>query len=597
MGIRVQIAGLMVAVVAPLLVLATSSSYALFSAQRELHSQRHLERVRALRLALDTELRATERMLLAFADLEVLSGAALPAPDVLHDAVQRLLTRHPTWSSLAVVEPDGRVSAALHRHGSGLPALDDSTRERLLATREPAVSDLVASTDGAAHLVFVAVPVLAAGTVLRAVAAGIDHPQWLAFLQRFPVAEDATLTLSDSRGLIIARTLNNERWVGSPSRADFRQRVAAGPREDAFVTPGLEGQTFYTAYSRLEATPWTLATGVPEARVEAALQRQTALLAGGAALAVMLAAAGAWLLGRRITGALTRLAEVSRGGDTGEGEPLVIEEAETARLQLRDTLRSQTRARAEAEVARAQAEAANRGKDEFVAMVAHELRNPLSTMGTAVALLEATDGATPAQRQAQQVLKRQVHQMSRLIEDLLDAARADRGKLVLQLEDVDLAAVVPSVLEAFSDAGRTRHLQVSLALEPAVVRADPVRLEQIVANLIDNAAKFTGRSGRVEVRLRCLEGQALLSVQDDGVGVSPELLPHLFDPYTQADPGGCARRAGLGLGLHVVQRLVAAHGGSIEAHSAGVGQGSCFTVRLPLAAQRQAHGGAVGRAS
>lgn len=591
MRIRAQLAWLMVAIVAPIVVLAAASTYALYETQREVHSQRYLERVRALRLALDSELRGAERMLQVFSARSALAAAQPPAAAMLDEALPRLLGQQPMWGAIAVVEIDGRSVASATRPGwnVALP-LDEATRTRVVETRQPAVSNLIAVADGGPYVVFVAVPVLAGGRVTRVVAAAIDHRQWLAFLRSYPIAPDATLTLNDAQGVIIARTLNPERWAGQRSRADYWERVVNGPHEAAFMNQGLEGQQFYSAYSRLEAAPWTLGTGVPASTVEAALRRQTTVIAGGVLLAALLAAGGAWVLGRRITGALTRLADLSTQGEPGAGPPLAIDEAETARQRLHETLQAQQRARREAEVARAQAEAANRGKDEFVAVLAHELRNPLSAISTSVAVLEAAGGATPMQRRAQDALKRQVHQMSRLVEDLLDAARMRSGKLGLRLEDIDLAGVVPSVLQAFHDAGRTVHLDVQVQLEPAVVRGDPVRLEQIVANLIDNAAKFTSQ-GRLTVRLRCEDGQAVLRVQDDGVGITAALLPHLFDPYTQGEPepegdAGAvdtqARRAGLGLGLHVVKRLVELHGGRIEAHSEGDGRGACFTVRLPL---------------
>jgi CheY-like chemotaxis protein/two-component sensor histidine kinase len=217
-------------------------------------------------------------------------------------------------------------------------------------------------------------------------------------------------------------------------------------------------------------------------------------------------------------------------------------------------------------------------------MLAHELRNPLSAIAASVALLEAKNATPQTDQRAQEVLKRQVRQMSMLVNDLLDAARASSGKLTLREADVDLAQVVGSVVQAFKNSGRTRHLSVSSSLQPVRVRGDAMRLEQVVANLVDNAAKFTPQGGQVHITLAATQDRATLTVTDSGAGIPPELLRDLFDPFTQAQAGLDRARGGLGLGLHVVKGLVELHGGSVEARSEGAGRGASFIVRLPALA-------------
>jgi CheY-like chemotaxis protein len=212
------------------------------------------------------------------------------------------------------------------------------------------------------------------------------------------------------------------------------------------------------------------------------------------------------------------------------------------------------------------------------------LRNPLSAISASVALLEAKNATPQTNQHAQEVLKRQVRQMSMLVNDLLDAARASSGKLTLREADVDLAQVVGSVVQAFKHSGRTRHLAVSTSLQPVRVRGDAMRLEQVVANLLDNAAKFTPPGGQVHVTLVATEDQATLTVTDTGAGITPALLRELFDPFPQAHAGLDRARGGLGLGLHVVKGLVELHGGRVEARSEGAGRGASFVVRLPALA-------------
>lgn len=589
--IRTQLAWMMVAVVAPLVLLAGGFTYALADVQRDLQMQGILERVRALRLALDTEINGTVRLLRILAGRAELAVAARPSAAELQEPLQRILRQEPRWSSVAVIESDGTEAAHIDSAPqSPAPVLDAATRQQVLQTRKAAVSGLVSSADGRAHVTFVAAPVLQGEQVLRVVAVSIPHTDWLALLRSHPVGDGATLGLTDQNGLIVARTLNPERSVGRRASPEFIQRSGARG-EGTFVNLGLEGQRFYSAYSRLNNVPWILGTGVPAERIEAALWRQSLLLAAGVALAALIATMVALLLRRRILTALNSLADVQalrRAATSSNAPPLAFREAEQVRQLLRDTLQAEARARAEAEQARAQADAANRGKDDFLAMMAHELRNPLSAMSTAVALLEAPKATPQTDLRARDVLRRQVQQMTRMVDDLLDAARVARGSLHLELQPVDLAQLVQQVVQTFDAGGRTRHLQVELSLQPAVVQGDPLRLEQVVSNLLDNATKFSAAGGHVRVTLQVADGQAELSLADDGVGMDPGLLSRLFDPYTQGNPGIDRGRGGLGLGLHVVRRLVELHGGSVVAHSAGLGQGARFTVRLPLSAQAPA---------
>jgi signal transduction histidine kinase/ActR/RegA family two-component response regulator len=580
MKIRPQLAWMMAAIVAPLALVAALSSYALYQTQREVHSQRYVERVRALRLALDSELAANIRLLEAFASRDP-AGPAATAPG---DALASLLAQNTMWATATVLAADGRVVAQARRRGAhSAPLLDEETRLTVLSSRQAAVSGLVPAGAGGGFYTFVAVPEVAGDQVVRIAAIGIDQRDWLGFLRRYEIAEGATLTLNDQHGTVIARTLNNEQWVGKKSRREYLDQIAAR-QEGAMRNESLEGQAFYSAFSRLSVAPWTLGTGVPADTVEGALRRQTLMMVGGLVLAGLVAAGVAMVLGGRIIRSLQSLAAVARlkpGAPLDDEAPLPIAEAESVRRQLRESLVNESRARTDAEQAREQAERVSRGKDEFLAMLAHELRNPLSAISASVALLEATNATPQTDQHAKDVLKRQVRQMSMLVNDLLDAARASSGRLALREAEVDLAQVTGSVVQAFKNSGRTRHISVSTSLQPVRVRGDAMRLEQVVANLLDNAAKFTPAGGQVHVTLAAVEGQATLTVTDTGAGIAPGLLRDLFDPFTQAEAGLDRARGGLGLGLHVVKGLVELHRGSDEARSEGAGKGASFIVRLP----------------
>jgi PAS domain S-box-containing protein len=247
-----------------------------------------------------------------------------------------------------------------------------------------------------------------------------------------------------------------------------------------------------------------------------------------------------------------------------------------------------------------QAEA--RRKDEFLAMLGHELRNPLAPIRNSLHIL-ALQGKTEAQSlRARETIDRQVTHLTRLVDDLLDISRISRGKISLRKERLDLAAAVRSTVDDYRLSISAAELDLGLELPDGSlwVSADPTRLSQVVGNVLHNAVKFTDRGGRISVVLREERreeaGQALVSVLDTGMGMDRETLERLFEPFNQADSGIDRSRGGLGLGLALVRRLVEMHGGTVQAHSKGVNMGTRIDIRLPLAEQREASTAAAGSA-
>jgi signal transduction histidine kinase/ActR/RegA family two-component response regulator len=230
-------------------------------------------------------------------------------------------------------------------------------------------------------------------------------------------------------------------------------------------------------------------------------------------------------------------------------------------------------------LARSEAEAASRAKDEFLAMLGHELRNPLGAIASAVSVLNLA-GRDARTAQPREIIVRQVGHLVRLVDDLLDVARLTSGRVGLQRRLVDLGGLVEESVTTLRAAGHGH--QVSVATVPAVVNGDPVRLGQIVTNLLDNAVKYTPPDGRIWVTVTSEDYRAVLRVRDTGMGIGPELLPRVFDLFVQADRSLDRAKGGLGLGLTLVRRLVHLHGGQVSAHSGGPGCGSEFVVALPL---------------
>jgi CheY-like chemotaxis protein len=227
---------------------------------------------------------------------------------------------------------------------------------------------------------------------------------------------------------------------------------------------------------------------------------------------------------------------------------------------------------------------ANRSKEEFMALLSHELRNPLAPILNALNILRRVRTDDPIIEQAGNIINRQVVQMVRLVDDLLDISRITKGKLRLTTEKVELRVVANRAAETarpLMDA-RKHDFSVSLPTGPVWVEADPARMEQIVVNLLNNAAKYTNAGGLIRMSVSQEGAEAVIRVRDNGVGIAPEMLPLIFDLFTQVDGAPSRSHGGLGVGLALVRTLVEMQEGRVQAQSGGLGQGSEFTVKLPV---------------
>ena len=232
--------------------------------------------------------------------------------------------------------------------------------------------------------------------------------------------------------------------------------------------------------------------------------------------------------------------------------------------------------------ARTEAERASRMKDEFVATLSHELRTPLNAIVGWTQFLLRDASVSESARKGLEVIDRNARAQTRMVDDLLDFSRILAGKLRLEVERVDLVDIVEYVIRSVSPAAEAKEIQIVSRLDaPGAVLADPSRLQQIVWNLLSNAVKFTGKGGIVEVALTRDAGEAVLTVSDNGQGITSEFLPHVFERFCQEDAGIARQHGGLGLGLSIARQLVEMHGGRITAKSEGAGCGATFVVALP----------------
>ncbi|HTG33037.1 MAG TPA: ATP-binding protein [Thermoanaerobaculia bacterium] len=258
--------------------------------------------------------------------------------------------------------------------------------------------------------------------------------------------------------------------------------------------------------------------------------------------------------------------------------------------ELKRTEESLRAAKEDAERARAEAETANQMKDQFLATLSHELRTPVHAITGWTQILRSGQLDAAGKSRALDVIERNARLQAQLIGDLLDISRVISGKLRLEMRPAYLVEIVEAALASVRPAAEAREVRIERLLDPGAgpVLADPGRLEQIVVNLLGNAVKFTPRGGWVEIRLEEGSGEVRIQVRDGGEGIEPEMLPHIFDFFWQADASTTRRQGGLGLGLAIVRQLVELHGGAISAASPGKGEGATFTVTLPLVQPQQA---------
>jgi signal transduction histidine kinase len=574
----------------PLMIFSVAVTSFSWWQQRNGLELRYLERVRAVTLALDDELDESIRVLRAVGD-----DSGTGAQEAFPDRLRRALRANPLWSAAAVGDSDWSHVTASSRGDAAAqpPEVDRPTLRRAIETGEPQVSGLI-HKDGV-YQTQVLVP---AGN--RWLLASIDADAWLEFVSQYAIDPDAAMTLVDQHGITIARSPDDEHWVGKPPSPLVMGKPSAMP-DGAYRGNGPDGQAYYGARSRSVRWGWTVAAGVPAAVIEAALLKSSLLLAAAAFLSIGLAALLAFHFGRRIQLSIATLGAAARSLTHAEPLPprapggidevdAVQRAFEESDAKLRERQEALNRALAAEREARQEAEHASRAKDEFLAMLGHELRNPLNAIQGAMGVQHRVDPQGGEARHAREVIDRQVVSLRDLVDALLDVARVTRGRIKLDRSAIDLANVARRTMMMLSASGRLARHRIHADYQEAWVEGDATRLEQVVTNLVENAVKYTPEGGAITVRVAARDGRAMLEVEDTGMGIAPTLLPRIFDLFTQGERPLDRSQGGLGLGLALVRRLVQMHGGTIEAASPGVGEGARFTVSLPAIAAPAAAG-------
>ncbi len=566
--------------------------------ERAAAERRLTQSARDLAAVVDREMSGTFRALSALGQSERLDRGDLAA---FHEEARRVLTTQPTWLVVLLFAPDGRELLDSSRP-LGSPLLGASepvSLERVLRLRKPAVGDLAQGRRNGNLAFPIRVPILRGGE-LRYVLTAVLTPEAIGSLVAHELTgpEEWTRTVVDGKGILVARTRDPERFVGKLGTPPFLRQIRQA-REGLFPGTTIDGTPVYTAFNRARLSGWTASVAVPRKVLDGPVRRSLLLFAGLGLAMLAVSGVGAFLFSRRLSRSIESAALAA--GTLARGERPVLAPSAVAEVALlaaalersadlllaRDQALQEHLARAEA--ARAEAETASRAKDEFLAMLGHELRNPLSPILNGVYLLREL--LPPEERigRVRAMIERQVAHITRMVDDLLETSRITRGKIVLETRMLDLREVVQEVCDDFRFSFEKARiaLRCTTPEAPVWIDGDKTRLAQCLGNLLHNALKFTPADGTVFVSLAVDGGQARLEVQDDGCGIDPALLPALFQPFAQGPQALDRRQGGLGLGLALVRGLVELHGGTVEAFSAGSGEGTRFTILLPLAVPRE----------
>ena len=616
--LRQALAWLLLGALVPLLLGSTILLWRQWDLQREASTNRLKDLALALQLSLDRELALDQTTLQVLA-----TSVAIDTRDwaAFHATATELTSSHlASWVMLgnasgqmlintfvqfgtplpSILPDDATHKQQIDWEGRSLPGQDTTVLSEPFRTGLPRVSDLYYSPVLKGPVVGLSVPVKRSGEVLYTLAFGYTPASFAAFLQRQADSETVLMGIVDGNGRIIARNRDPEITIARmapPPLDQGRQSARTGISD----TVTLEGTAAFLAYRRSDLTDWSIFVASPRAKVLAPVRHSLLLWIALLFVMVLVTVILAHRLWRRVALPLTELARQARelGERNIDMPPTDIDEVETLRKALQEAAETECARRDEVVrrlaveererlVASSHADelrAADRRKDEFLAMLGHELRNPLAPISNALAVMRKLAPGDPALPRLQDMMERQTRQLSHLVDDLLDVSRINTGKIALRKQRLDLNMVIRQAAQVAQDAmnRRSHTFTVTPSAAPLWACGDEARLSQIFGNLLDNAAKYTEPGGKVELTVRDEAGSAVVRISDTGPGIRPELLPHVFDLFWQADWSHTRTEGGLGVGLHVVKRLVEKHGGEVRVESDGV-RGTTFEVRLPLAA-------------
>jgi len=557
--------------------------------QRRDEARYMLDLARALSSAVDAELDNAVATLNGMAN-----SPALAAGDIrsFYEVAKEQAQSQPEWLAVLLTDAKGnvlfRTSAPFGDFGG--PIADPESLKKALSLNKPIVGRTVRGPNG--RVAFpVRVPVQDDKGRIYVLTAAIQPDRILRVIQRQDVPSSSVISIIDSSGVLAARSRNHRQTVGGPPSETLRRLMRSNPVENVGKTLTLEGEPITSAYTKVSRYGWTVAVGVPAGALSPILL--SGFTAYGLGIVISLAACIglASVLANCIVYAFNSLQAGTAA--LGAGEPVVVMPSGVKEIDLigqalavaakQRTAHEEERTRLLAsleaalkqqEQALVEARKASRVKDEFLAVLGHELRNPLSPIVASLDLMDMRHDAANGRERT--IMRRQVSHLKRLVDDLLDVSRITSGKLQIDRQIVNLADIARDTTAALP----AEKVELSAPAE-LWVKGDESRLAQVFNNLLSNAARFSNDT--VRIALTAQGSYAKLVVSDSGIGMKPEMLAQIFEPFFQAPQQLARATGGLGLGLAIVRKIVELHDGRVSAHSAGPGKGSSFEVELPLA--------------
>ena len=596
LNIRTCLAVMTVAVLLPMVVFSAIALHLLKNGETEAALRGLHETARVAALLIDRKLADSLTSLEQLGQSPLLKRGDLQG---FYNQAAQLDEGTSVWTVLLDESGQQMINTA-HPFGKKLPAagsaINDLTKQ-VTATRKATASDLLLDPSTQRWVTVLFGPVLTQGGKRYVLTQFFTADVFSEIVVQRNAPRNSIVAIMGRDGRFIARNFQSSELVGRSAAAALTAFARASP-EGLLRHNTVEGVDSYNAFQHSEIAGWTVSVAAPVDSIEATAGRAVAIAALGFFLAIAAAALMAVYLGRRAVRGMARLADAAVAIGQGAkpkmmgSNVLELNRLHETLMQAGETLARANASRRQAErereellqneyLARLRAEDESIGKDQFLAMLGHELRNPLAAIGGALALSKRHGHATAMAAEARAVIQRQSEHLSHLVDDLLDVSRMVGKKIALKRQQLDLAKTARACLESVRATGRTTGYTLKITTETVWIQGDSTRLEQIVNNLLINAFKFTPQGGLVDITVGGVADQAVLTIKDSGTGISAALLPHIFEVFVQGTPSLDRSQGGLGIGLALVHELVSLHGGTVSAESAGPGQGSTFIIRLP----------------
>jgi len=580
-NIRDRLRFLILATLLPIGIFGAAGTIILVQKERRTLERDVTDSARGLMHAVETEMQSSIGALDILARSPALDRGDLRA--FRAEARRTLESRNGAWANVVLAQPDGTAMMnLLIPEGRPVPeSPNPGASAESARLRQPTIGQVAPGAVLKRPLFAVRVPVIRDGEVVYVVSSIVEISSIERLMDRQDFPRSWAVAVLDGNYRFVVRY---PRVEGSEFASDSLKKTLEQAHVGWQRGRLLDGSEIYRAVRRSAMSAWSVSIAVPKHIVDESLYGLWLLLAGFVA-AGALGLWIAWHLATRISRPIAALAAAAPA--VGRGEMAAIPQAgpveEVRQLshalgEAASAIRTREEQQRQAELA---LRAADRAKDEFLAMLGHELRNPLASVANAAQLLKLARNDQEVLAKVSELLSRQVDHMTRLVDDLLEVGRVTGGKVKLERVPLDLARAVGDLVETWRSAGRFRHHDVSTDLHAVWASADPARVEQVAGNLIENALKYTPSGGRILIAVHPVDGRAVLEVTDTGEGMAPELIGRVFDLFVQGDRSLARQPGGLGIGLTMTRRLVELHGGTIEAKSEGQGRGAKFTVSLP----------------